>query len=244
MTVLHHRIRQLPITPSTNADAIRAAESGEAEGLVIQALRQTAGKGRRGRTWESPEGNVYASALLRPRCPAEQAGYCGFAAALAIYDAVRAFLPDADIKLKWPNDVLVSGKKISGILLEAAPVENGIIEWLVVGVGVNVLHHPELALYPATSLKAEGADISVQQVLGEFLRGLSHWKERLQREGFAAIREAWLAKAKTGKMVVRQSGEDIEGTFSGIDLTGHLILKLADGSERIISTGDAFFVTD
>ena len=123
------RIRQLAETSSTNDEAKRAAEAGEDEGLVVWALKQTAGRGRHGRLWESPEGNIYCSVLLRPDCDARHAGHYSFVAALALADTVHEFLPNAAVTLKWPNDVLVDGKKISGILLES-PAAARLIGWL------------------------------------------------------------------------------------------------------------------
>ena len=242
MIPLFYRLRQVAVTASTNADAKQAAEAGESEGLVFQALRQTAGRGRQGRGWESPEGNLHTSILLRPCCSLQTAGHFSFVTALAVHDAVRAFLPDADLALKWPNDVLVSGKKISGILLEAAPVENGVMEWLVIGIGVNVQHHPENGLYPATSLQAEGAiQAEPQAVLETLLGALEGWCTMLLREGFAPIRAAWLAKAQKGPVTARLPVETVNGEFSGLDEQGRLILRLPDGAERAIAAGDVFF---
>jgi BirA family transcriptional regulator, biotin operon repressor / biotin---[acetyl-CoA-carboxylase] ligase len=253
-------LKQLSSTESTNAEAKRAAEAGEAEGLVVQALRQTAGRGRQGRAWESPEGNLYMSVLLRPRCSPQEAGLYSFVAALAVCDAVRAFLPEADIKLKWPNDVLVGGKKISGILLEAAPVERGVVDWLVVGIGVNILHHPEGGLYPATSLAGEEAfsiqhsvfakaspdksafrDEPVQTILTKCLQSLDHWRRMLLNEGFGPVREAWMARAKTGLIEARLPHDTVLGEFDGLDVRGSLILRLPDGTKRAIAAGDVFF---
>jgi BirA family transcriptional regulator, biotin operon repressor / biotin---[acetyl-CoA-carboxylase] ligase len=237
-----YRLRLLDVTASTNADAGQAAEADEAEGLVIQALRQTAGRGRQGRTWDSPEGNLYASILLRPRCSLQEAGHYSFVTALAIYDAVRAFLPKANIKLKWPNDVLVNGKKISGALLEAAPVEQDVVAWLIVGIGINVLHHPENGLYPATSLAAEGvAQTESEAVLRGLLESLERWRLTLSREGFAPLRKAWLAHAQTGLLTARLPHETVEGAFQDLDERGNLILRLPDGAERAIAAGDVFF---
>lgn len=235
------RLRLLNETASTNEDAKFAAAAGEAEGLVIQALRQTAGKGRQGRSWESPEGNLYVSVLLRPRLDPQQTALFSFAAALAVHQAVREALPEAALALKWPNDVLVSDKKISGILLEAAPPENGLVDWLVVGAGINVAHHPETALYPTTSLAAEGAQVTAEKILEAFLEGLDHWRSTLSRDGFEPLRKAWLAHAKTGPMKVRLPQETLEGAFGGLDSHGNLILRLADGAERAIAAGDVFF---
>jgi BirA family biotin operon repressor/biotin-[acetyl-CoA-carboxylase] ligase len=236
------KILQLPVTTSTNDNAKRAAEAGEPEGLVIHALCQTAGRGRQGREWESAEGNLYASLLLRPRCSPQEAGFYSFVAALAVYDAVRDFLPQADVQTKWPNDVLVGGKKISGILLEAAPIDNGMVDWLVIGIGINVLNHPSNGLYPATSLAAEASSqVSVQTVLETLLQHFEKWQMALKNGGFEPIRTAWLARAKTGPIVARLPHETINGDFEGLDERGSLILRLDDGSKKAISAADVFF---
>ena len=229
------RVQKLISTPSTNDDAKLAAQAGEAEGLVIQALRQTSGRGRHGRVWESPEGNLYSSILLRPTLAAKDIGQLSFVAALAIHDTVRAFLPKADITLKWPNDVLVDGKKISGILLESGE------GWLVMGIGLNVRHHPEGGLYPSTSLTASGAgDLALDEVLVKLLEHVGQWYETLQKKGFEPVRAAWLSHAKTGAMTVKLPNGTIEGDFVGLDANGCLRLRLADGTERAIATGDVF----
>ena len=149
MTSSRWRVQRLDVTASTNEDARRAAEVGEAEGLVVVASQQSAGRGRQGRVWESPVGNLYCSVLLRPKNMPHGAGFYSFAASLAVRDAVASFISNTAVTLKWPNDVLVGGKKISGILLEIAG------DALIVGAGINVTHSPKHALYPATSLLEE-----------------------------------------------------------------------------------------
>jgi len=228
-------IRQMATTVSTNDDALRAAEQGEAEGLVIWAMQQSAGRGRQGRQWHSPEGNLYFSALLRPPTALRNWGLYSFAAALAVGDVVRALLPQARLEFKWPNDVLVNGKKISGILLE---VGEG---WLVVGMGVNVSHIPPNPLYPVTSLALEKIDISLEDLLRQILSALNLWYDRLNTKGFASLRTAWLGAARKGPMQVRLPKGDINGVFSDLDEDGNLRLRLPDGSEQCISTGDVFF---
>ncbi len=236
------RLKQAPETASTNDDVKHAAEAGEAEGLVVQALRQTAGKGRWGRAWESPEGNLYASLLLRPRCPPQEAGFYTFVTALAVADTVRRFLSETSIELKWPNDVLVEGKKISGILLEAGPSAENSVEWLVIGVGINIKRHPDEGLFAATSLDAEGASrVHAGEALETFLACFFHWRGVLLAGGFAPLRDAWLAQAKKGAMTVRLSHETFEGAFAGLDEQGRLILRLPDGQERAMTVGDVFF---
>lgn len=237
------RIRTLDVTASTNAVAKEAAEAGEAEGLVVHALRQTAGKGRLGRTWESPEGNLYASVLLRPRFMTLQgATLYSFAAALAVHDAVLKACPEASLQLKWPNDVLVEDKKISGILIETAPVVDNLVDWIVVGVGINVASHPATARYPTTALAEQGACVTADAILTYFLQSLEQWRQTLYYDGFCPLRKAWLSDAKMGPMVVRAPTGEIQGEFAGIDPKGGLILRLAEGAETVIQTGDVFFL--
>jgi BirA family biotin operon repressor/biotin-[acetyl-CoA-carboxylase] ligase len=230
------RIQQVASTASTNDDAKAAAENGEYEGLVVWALKQTSGRGRQGRVWESPEGNLYCSALLRPHMAAGDIGRYSFVTANAVYDTVRQCLPIADITLKWPNDVLVEGKKIGGILLEVVG------DALIIGTGLNVAHHPAEGLYPSTSLRDEEAQPKpLDEILDMLLQNLGHWHNVMQTEGFEPIREFWLKRAVKGPMKVRLPQGEINGEFVGLDEKGCLILHLADGSERAIATGDVFF---
>ncbi len=234
-----YRISQIEATSSTNDDVKAAAEKNEAEGLVVWALKQTAGRGRHGRVWESPEGNLYCSALLRPKTDASEIGLYSFVVANAMYDTVRQCLPIADISLKWPNDVLVEGQKIGGILLEVADGA------LIIGVGLNVLHHPEDGLYPSTSLRAAGAEPKpLNEIIDMLLLNLWHWYGVMKKDGFSLVREFWLKHAATGLLKVRLPQGQIEGDFAGLDENGRLKLHLADGSERAIATGDVFFRTE
>ena len=227
-------VRVLPETASTNDDVKKAAEQGEAEGLIVQALRQTAGRGRHGRVWESPVGNLYCSALLRPPALDTTAGFYSFVAALALADTVAAHADQAVVTLKWPNDVLANGKKISGILLER--VANA----LVIGMGLNVAHHPGESSYPATSLWDLGAHTVLSDVLHRLLDRLANWDAVLRRDGFAPIRTAWLARALTGPLTVKLPTATVDGEFAGLSNQGHLRLRLADGAERSIASGDVF----
>ena len=235
-------IRQLAETASTNEDAKQAALEGAAEGLVIQAERQTAGKGRQGRVWDSPVGNLFCSILLRPNCDALQAGHYSFIAALAVRAALAELLPQANIQLKWPNDVLVNGKKISGILLEAAPMHDTKIDWLVIGIGVNCRTHPDNPAYPTSSLKAEGAAMTAaDQVLALLLAQLEGWVRSYRQHGFGPIRAAWLTHARRGAITARLPTRTYEGEFCDLDPFGHLIIRLADGTEQAIAAADVFF---
>ncbi|MGE3622383.1 MAG: biotin--[acetyl-CoA-carboxylase] ligase, partial [Bdellovibrionales bacterium] len=206
------RIRELAVTASTNADAGKAAEKGEAEGLVVRALKQTAGKGRHGRSWESPEGNLYASLLLRPDCSPRHAVAFGFAASLAVRDVVSAAVPDVPVTLKWPNDVLADGRKIGGILLETATQKSGMVDWLVIGIGINIEQYPKETLYPATSLgDLAGTLPSPDGLLNSLLARVRVWKENLENQGFAGIRETWLTYAHKGQMSVKLPNETVAG---------------------------------
>jgi len=237
-----YRIRHIAETASTNDDVKEAAAAGEAEGLVIHADMQTAGRGRGGRPWVSPPGNLYTSILLRPVCDLAQAHLYVFAAALAIYDTVHKQLLQTDIKIKWPNDVLVEGKKISGILLESSTTAKGNMEWQVVGIGLNVEHYPQTALYPATSLRAMGAAVKpLSDILETLLDRFFEWKAALEKEGFAPLRKAWLERAQTGPLSARLPHETLQGDFADLDKDGRLILRLANGKETAISAGDVFF---
>ena len=234
------QIRQTAVTASTNDDARRAILADEdAEGLVVWSLRQTDGRGRHGRVWESPEGNLYCSAVLRPNFSVQNFAFYSFVAALAVRDTVRFFLPEVTVQLKWPNDVLVRGKKISGLLLE---VEG---DHLILGVGLNVHHSPQAVIYPCTSLVAEGAEITnLSDILRKLLERLAFWREVIERDGFAPIRAAWLETAMVGAMTVKLPEKIIKGEFVDLDPDGCLRLRLANGSERAISVGDVFPVVD
>ncbi len=234
------RVRALTITASTNDDVRQAAEAGEAEGFVVHALKQTAGRGRHGRQWQSPEGNLYCSALLRPKIEPRFFGHYSFVAALALGEMVREVLPDILVTYKWPNDVLVEGKKTAGILLESGD------GYLIIGIGLNIAYHPEDALYKATSLAAYKPDLKgsaeqLHSILEVLLDHLRDWHDVMQKDGFAPLRAAWLEHAQRGSMTVKLPGETLEGEFAGIDEDGQLRLKTADG-ERVVAAGDVFFL--
>lgn len=231
---------------STNEEACRLARGGAAHGTVVWARRQMAGRGRRGRSWESPEGNLYCSLLLRPPCPAAQAAQLTFVAALALGAALDDMLPDSvEMRYKWPNDVLLDGRKVAGILLESAGAGGGAVDWLVVGIGVNVAHHPEVTDgYPATSLHAAGAPREEPEaLLRRLVAQFAPWYERWQRDGIGPVRAAWLARAaRIGETVeVRLPDRSLTGRFVGLDEGGALLLGLPDGTRTAVPAGDVFF---
>lgn len=229
---------------STNEEARRMAAAGADTPVWITARHQSAGRGRRGRDWQSPHGNLAATLLLRPdRGPAECA-QLSFVAALAAAETVARLAPAAGIGLKWPNDVLVEGKKIAGILLEAASGAGVVPVWLAVGIGINLAHHPQDTEFPATSIAALGASAPPPaEALAHLATAFAKWYDVWRAEGFAPVREAWLARAvRLGEAIRARLGqEEATGVFEGIDETGALILRQAGDRVRAISAGDVFF---
>lgn len=234
-------------TGSTNDDAKRLAAEGAAEGTLVWADSQDAGRGRRGRRWESPKGNLYGSIILRPPVPLAQAGQLGFAAALAIAETASELLPPgAAVHCKWPNDVLIDGRKTAGLLLETETKADNTVDWLVLGFGINIASHPDKVEFPATSFAAAGARSDVAAVLTLFSRRFLSWYQNWQRDGFAPLREAWLARAAgLGQPVtVRLDDRTLTGVFGGLDGGGALLLHSAgQGTDRPqrITAGDVFF---
>lgn len=222
---------------STNDEAARLAEAGALPWTLVWARCQTAGRGRRGRRWLSPPGNLYASLVLRPVTSVGNAAQLGLLAALAIGDALAALLrPIPDLRYKWPNDVLVEGCKVAGILLESAATGARSLDWVVVGVGINVASHPAGTRYPATSLAALAATPpSIESVLEEFAAAFLSWETRWRCEGFAPVRRAWLDRAQgLGAMIeVRLDRESVTGRFVDLDGDGALLLETHAGRRRI-----------
>jgi BirA family biotin operon repressor/biotin-[acetyl-CoA-carboxylase] ligase len=222
---------------STMDEARALALAGAPDGTVVVARRQTAGRGRQGRAWFSPEGNLHASILLRPGLPAARLTELGFVVALAVADAVDALLPGGRARLKWPNDVLVAGAKIAGILVEL--IEDGAA---IVGVGVNLAHLPEAALYPVTSLACLGAAAGVDKTLLHLLAALEARLAEWRSVGFAPVRSAWLARGPAiGETVrVRLGQQTTHGSFAGLDADGALLIA-TDGEPRRFAAGEVLF---
>lgn len=233
-----------PQLGSTNDEAARLARQGAETGVMVRAVEQSAGRGRRGRTWVSPPGNLYVSTILRPGCPLGRAAQLSFVAALAIAETAAEVLgPGPVIRCKWPNDVLVGGAKLAGILLEAEADALGRAAWVVIGTGVNILHHPPQAEYPAISLRALGATADADSVLPVFAHALDRRYRRWQAEGFAPIRREWLDHAAgLGEAIrVRLAERTVDGVFAGLDLDGVLLLHRPDGASMRVTAGDVFF---
>jgi BirA family transcriptional regulator, biotin operon repressor / biotin---[acetyl-CoA-carboxylase] ligase len=216
---------------STNDEAARLAEAGAPEGTVVWAREQTGGRGRRGRSWASPVGNLYTSTIVRPDCPAARATELGFVAALAVADMVP---PDRELRLKWPNDVLVGGGKVAGILPESSIGADGRAEHVILGIGVNVGFAPSLPemRYPGACLGGT-VEMALKTLAAALARRLAQWR----RDGFEPVRAEWLAKAgPLGLEVdVKLGDELVRGRFAGMDREGALLLDTVSGPRRIVA---------
>lgn len=227
---------------STNDRAKILASDGAQDGTLVWADEQTRGRGRNGRHWYSPPGNLYCSLILRPKGIPSVVSGISLIASLAVASALENFLPQsAELKLKWPNDVLINGKKTAGILLETSPYGVSLSRWVVVGCGVNIASSPPKGLYPMTSLNKElGVESVVEKVLVAYIRYFLDWLEQCRRHGLLRIRDAWLERAKgLGEPITVNIGKDIlEGIFWDMDESGALIVKLSSGDTRKITAGD------
>jgi BirA family biotin operon repressor/biotin-[acetyl-CoA-carboxylase] ligase len=230
--VIAFDVRHYDSVGSTSDEAMRLAREGAADGTVVHADEQTAGRGRLSRRWLSPPGNVYLSVVLRPNLPAARTVEIGFVAALAVADAVDALLPrQVRSTLKWPNDVLVRDGKIAGILADQAD------DALILGIGLNVLQAPGGMSHQVSTIVGCGGLATVDGARDKLLTSLASWFDIWQREGFAPIRAAWLARAHSigSSLNVRRGEQFVAGTFAGIDDDGTLLLDTSDGRVRIVA---------
>jgi len=234
----------LKTVASTNAEALNRAQSGISGPLWIIAKAQSAGRGRQGRVWASPPGNLYASLLLTEPAPPERAAQLSFVAALALHDALvqRAPMIAHELTLKWPNDLLLKNAKLAGILIEA---EGGVAKPLsvVIGFGVNCTSHPQDARFPATDLAACGLPLSPAVLFGALAVTMP---ERLaQWDGgnwFAGVLRDWRIRA-TGigaPIRVRTGKRNIVGVFTDLDSHGRIMVTLPHGAIEIVSAGEVF----
>ena len=224
-------IRTVAEAGSTNDEMAALARDGAPEGTWLRAERQSGGKGRQGRLWESPRGNLHASTLVRLRAGDPPAATLALVAAVALHEVVAIYAPA--VRIKWPNDLLFDGAKLAGILLEREG------DAVVIGFGVNLAHSPEALERPATSLAAlAGTAPEPDPFLQILARNLPRWLARWRQEGLAPVRAAWLAAAHPiGTALTTPDGE---GLFDGLEADGALRLRLADGSLRTIRAGDVF----
>ena len=229
---------------STMAEARRRAQ-GIARPTWIMARRQTNAKGRRGRTWLGGNGNLAATLVYRPWCGPAEAAARSFMAANALFESLALYIDRDCLALKWPNDVLLNGGKVAGILLESASSGGPLVDWLSVGVGVNLAHapHDTRTEFPPVSLKGEGGEaVEPQEFLTVLAGHFATQEGKLAAMGFPRIREDWLEKAaRLGEIVTaRTSTREITGIFETVDLAGNLILRVED-KEVLIPAADVYF---
>ena len=246
--VLSERVRAVIETGSTNADMLSLAGSGVAEGVWLRAERQTGGRGRQGRLWVSPTGNFYGSTLVRVRGGDPAVATLALVAAVALEEVVRVYLPfsgegrgsaSSGLAIKWPNDLLLDGAKLSGILLERAG------DAVVVGIGVNLAHHPDDTDRRATSLAAYCPAPAPEDFAETLSDAFARWVGIWRGQGLAPVRARWLERAHpigTALTARLPDGSAVDGLFGGLDRDGALILRLADGTTRVIHAGDVFLL--
>lgn len=231
-------------TDSTMAEAGRRIPTLAAP-TWIMARRQTAARGRRGRSWSSLDGNLFATFVWRPQCSPGEAARRSFLAANALFEALAIYVDRDALALKWPNDVLLNGGKVAGILLESA--SNGaFVDWLSIGIGVNLAHAPGHiadAPFPPVSLVGEGGErVAPEEFLGVLATNYATQEAKLDRLGFERIRTEWLEHAaRLGEVITaRTARETVEGIFHGLDDDGNLIL-LVGGGTRVIPAAEVHF---
>lgn len=230
---------------STNSECLARAREGDPGLLWITAERQTGGRGRRGRAWFSEPGNLYASLLLVDAAPVERLHALPLAAAVAVHRAIRRVMPPGapEVSIKWPNDILIDGRKTCGILLEGEGLPDGRYA-LVIGCGVNVAAMPKEALYPVTSLRQVGVTVSPAELFAHLFVTMAETLSLWDRgAGMAAIIDQWKAAAKgIGETItVNLPDRSLSGRFVGIDEDGRLLLDTGAGAPQAIAAGDVFF---
>ena len=233
---VHHTVAE---TGSTNTDLLAMARDGAAEGTWLRAERQTAGRGRQGREWRSPPGNLYASTLVRLRPADPPAASLALVAGIALYHGIETLGAPA-VRLKWPNDMMLGDAKVAGVLLEREG------DAVVIGFGVNVASHPELAERKTAALAPFlWPQVTLADVWHLLDREIGIWRDRWRAEGLGPIVHRWeqCAHAIGTPLTVRPGrGEAIEGLYDGLDADGALMLRLATGERRAIHAGDVFLV--
>ena len=237
----------LPQVDSTNAEAGRIVSSITRPTWIL-GLQQTQGRGRRGRVWSDPDGNFAATLVLIPDQSAHQMALRSFVASLALYDALTTVTHRSDVfTLKWPNDVLLNGSKLAGILLETLP-RIGQPPALAIGIGVNLLNAPATdrlepqALRPVSVLSELGMTLAPHDFLDALASSYAYFETQFMQYGFSAIRDAWLARAaRLGEQITAKTvTQTITGRFDTIDLDGQLVLHNAQG-RHVIAAADVFF---
>ncbi|MGI4776458.1 MAG: biotin--[acetyl-CoA-carboxylase] ligase [Janthinobacterium lividum] len=233
---------------STNSEAIRLAKTKPIGDFVIWAKSQTSGRGRAGKDWQSNIGNLYVSILINNYIPFTVQPQLAFVTALAVYDVVSNLIMENEsgvsknVKIKWPNDILVNNKKISGILLESLALNNK-NSFMVVGIGININSHPTLT-QPSTDLSAESAkQQDLEQVLSLLMISFDKYFCLWKKDGFLKIREEWLGKAaRLGELItIKNNNDEFRGIFENIDINGNIELKDDKGQLSTHLAGEILF---
>ncbi|MCF3642024.1 biotin--[acetyl-CoA-carboxylase] ligase [Rhizobium sp. TRM95111] len=246
LTLDDFRHEALGETGSTNSECLERARNGALSGLWITAARQTSGRGRRGRAWASEPGNLYASLLLIDPAPLGRLPSLPLAVAVAVQAAIASVMPPGvDVRVKWPNDILVDGRKVCGILVESETLAAG-GQAVVIGIGINVAVAPDHGLYPVATLRDFGCAASPDELFAHLFRAmavvLGDWDGG---QGIAPVIERWrsVAGGIGERITVNLPDRAISGRFAGIDDTGLLKLDLDDGGTRLIAAGDVFLMS-
>ncbi|MEK1933694.1 MAG: biotin--[acetyl-CoA-carboxylase] ligase [Pararhizobium sp.] len=245
LTLDHFRHTALGDVGSTNTECLIRARAGDPGLHWITATRQLEGRGRRGRAWASEPGNLYASLLLIDPAPMDKLHSLPLAVAVAVHRAIQAVMPPGSnpVSIKWPNDILIAGKKCCGILLEGEGLPDG-RHALVIGCGINVALAPDHGLYPVTNLKAEGAAVSPEELFAHLFRSMGDVLNVWNRgQGIAEIIAQWRSAAGGigQKITVNLPDRSLSGRFEGIDEDGRLMLDMGAGVVHRIAAGDVFF---
>lgn len=243
------RIIHIGETPSTNAEAWRLARAGEALPLWVRADRQTAGRGRQGRAWDGEPGNLFLTGTYATRAPATAVGQVALVAAVALYDVVAALLPDVttvDLRLKWPNDLLVRGAKLGGILVEGSARPSDEDHVVITGIGLNIAARPAALAQTTACLADFGVTLAPADMAEALALRFDAWF-RLWADGAAFEREilpAWLSRAgPRGEPISVRTGDGaITGRYAGLDANGFLLLITADGQRTTITHGDVSLI--
>jgi len=230
-------IHQFPELESSNKTAFEMAQSKKLfDSEIILADSQSAGKGRESRVWTSPVGNLYFSLILQPKISAQKISQISFVAITALRLMVEGLLANQKVQNKWPNDLLIDGKKVAGLLLESK-ISGQNCEFVILGIGLNIASNPDSTIFPANNLKEFGIELIAQDALKKFLNEFEKIYENWLNYGFAGVRKLWLQKSyRLGEEIsVKNNGEEISGVFADLDEEGNLILQMKEGKKTILA---------
>lgn len=237
MTKRAWQIVKLETVGSTNDEAKKFCRQSGCK-TVITARKQTNGRGRGNRIWNSLDGNLFFSMAFE--FDLQDLGALIIISSLSLWDAVKYLSPEARVQLKWPNDVLLNDAKVSGMLLE-----KGEGNFIIVGIGVNIVAYPQDAglLYPATSLRKAGINISAEEFLHLYLQKFDSNLIKWRQKGIENLQQKWLQGARGigQKIVVQTPKQKLKGCFAGIDKQANLLLSVEDNIIKILA-GDVFYL--